>query len=323
MRKIFKLSIVALSIMSASCGAAPGSDWHVIPTGRQDNFNGFSICDQSHEFIVSGNPNGFFFRYSSERNRWVIDSMPGTVLQDIYFFKGCQRGFICGSRGTFSYSEDFGQKWTSLNFDTSLWLYDVAFKDSLTGFLVGINSNSRITSVGVAFKTSDGGHTWDSMPIGGIMLSSIDIAPDGVVTIKGQGKIYISRDTGVHWDTVAAPSGESPNAVCIRGKAGLMIGMGGYVASSGDGGKTWKPLYVLPENIHLFDLLMLDEKMAYAIGSDGMVLYTDDCGRNWIPEASGAPQQLTKIRLVGNRIYVCGQGGALIYKDIDLPKSLK
>lgn len=323
MKIIFKISIAALSIMSAFCGVAICNDWHVIPTGRQENFNSFFICDQNNEFIISGSPNGMFFRYSDERNRWLVDSIPGTVLQDIYFLKGCQRGFICGSRGTFSYSEDFGQKWTSFNFDTSLWLYDVVFKDSLTGFLVGINSYSRITSVGVAFKTSDGGHTWDSIPIGGIMFSSIDIAPDGTVTIKGQGRIYISRDTGVHWDTIAAPPGESPNAVRIIGKSGLMIGMGGYVASSSDGGKTWKPLYVLTENIHLFDLLMLNEKIAYAVGSDGMVLYTDDGGRNWVPEASGTPQQLTKIRLVGNRIYVCGQGGALICKDIDLPKSAK
>jgi len=66
--------------------------------------------------------------------------------------------------------------------------------------------------------------------------------------------------------------------------------------------------------------LMLDEKTAYAVGSEGLILYTDDAGQNWTPEASTTGQQLNKIRLVGNRIYVCGQGGTFLYKDIDLPK---
>ncbi len=323
MKKYSLIFAVVLVVVGAPYLPAAGNDWHIMQTGRQDNLNALFFCNSTNGFLISGNSNGVILRSSPEENRWIADSTPGTVLQEIFFFKDCKRGFVCGSHGTFSYSDDSGLKWTSLNFDTSLWLYDVAFMDSLTGFLVGGNLHSRITFTGVAYKTSDGGHTWDSIPLGGVQFSALDIAPDGVVTIKGQNKIYISHDNGIRWDTVTAPPGESPNAVCIRGKAGLMVGMGGYAASSADGGKTWKTLNVLADNMHLFDLLMLDEKKAYAVGSEGLVLFTDDCGKNWIPEASGTPQQLTDIKLFGNRIYACGQGGALIYKDIDLPKPSK
>jgi photosystem II stability/assembly factor-like uncharacterized protein len=83
---------------------------------------------------------------------------------------------------------------------------------------------------------------------------------------------------------------------------------------SSDTGKTWQKYAVLSEDKHLVDLVMIDSKRAYAAGGDGNILYTDDSGRDWVPEASGTNTQLVEIRQLGNRLYACGGEGVVIYK---------
>jgi photosystem II stability/assembly factor-like uncharacterized protein len=95
-----------------------------------------------------------------------------------------------------------------------------------------------------------------------------------------------------------------------------MVGMNGYVAMSGDVGKTWQKYAVLSEDKHLLDLVMVESRRAYAAGSDGAILYTDDSGHNWTPEASSTNAELIKLRQFGNRLYGCGGQGKVIYKDV-------
>jgi photosystem II stability/assembly factor-like uncharacterized protein len=291
------------------------ADWHRFASSVDDQLNSIHICNNKDIYISASN--SIILRYFAASEKWDIDTLGSSlVLENIYFFDDCTNGFICGNRGTFSHSESRGKFWTSLNFDTSLWLFDMDFIDNKTGFLVGGNYYSKNSFAGVAYKTSDAGKTWDSLPIAGRQLQYVDISPKGIISIIGIGKLFISRDTGSSWEAIVVPSGRTVTAVGLWGASGLMVGMGGFIAISNDSGRTWLPHNVLPEDIHLLDLLMLDAKHIYVIGSLGAVLYSDDGGKNWIPEATGVAYQLLDIEISGNKIFACGEHGTIIYKEI-------
>jgi photosystem II stability/assembly factor-like uncharacterized protein len=303
--------------------AVASAKWRSIPSNRTDNFNSLHVCGENI-FLVANN--GVVVRYNLKSQQWSTDTVGRAVqLNDVTFLENCRRGFICGGLGAAMVTEDAGYKWRPLSFDTSFYIYEISFLDSMIGFAVGGNAYGQPAMAGMLFRTIDGGQSWDSIPIGGRHFKEVNVYPNGLTTVVGQWKMYISRDTGVTWDTIAAPKGKSANSVAICGKNGLMAGMMGFVARSEDSGRTWIPLDIFDESILIFDIAMLDENRAFAVGSlsgvpEGLILYTDDCGRNWIPEVNDSRGQLNCIKLSGSRLYACGMGGTLIYRDLPIKK---
>ncbi|RKX23847.1 MAG: hypothetical protein DRP46_14150, partial [Candidatus Zixiibacteriota bacterium] len=91
----------------------------------------------------------------------------------------------------------------------------------------------------------------------------------------------------------------------------------GLLALSSDRGRTWELTGAIVDTATFFDILMLDSKRAYIVGTGGEILYTGDSGRNWTPEASTTGFDLNAVHLAGNRIFVCGKKGTLIYTDLE------
>jgi photosystem II stability/assembly factor-like uncharacterized protein len=310
MKALFPVMLLIFLIFASSGHA----QWHVIPTGINDDIRGISFCADNIGYGVTSR--GTILRFTGLGQPWKIDTLAkNMLLEDVFFFKGGRKGFAFGSTGSFFATEDGGLKWTPYTFDTSLWLCDIAFLDSKHGFLVGYDIHDP-QNKGTLFYTSNSGKKWDTLSVSGRQLQTIDISPEGVITVSGADKIFISRDKGKTWETPKLPSWLTIKTTAIRGNQGIIIGMGGALALSDDAGKTWKKWNALTENIHLFSLLMLSPMIAYAVGSDGYILYTDDAGRNWTPQASGTAFQLLDIQLIGNRIFACGSGGAMVFRNL-------
>jgi photosystem II stability/assembly factor-like uncharacterized protein len=293
-----------------------GADWHTLPTGIEEDIRGLSFCDENDGYFIT--LKGNLLTYSASSSKIGFDSIDSKLqMEDIYTLPGCHRLLACGGAGTIMKSTDGGKKWARDTIGSEgYWFQDIAFIDSLTGFMAGKNVAGKFSDEGLLYRTTDGAKTWDSVSAPGRGLSSIDISPEGIISVTGMGFISISRDTGEVWEKYKVTSGNSVRATAIRGKNGIMLGMSGFLALSGDAGKSWQDYPVLPNDFHCFALLMMDDYRAYAVGSEGVILYTDNAGRDWIPEASGTANGLFKIQLIGNRIYCCGQKGTIIYTDL-------
>jgi len=304
--------ILLIFLIFASNGHA---QWHKIPTGIVDDIRGISFCAENVGYGVTSR--GAILRFTGLGQPWKIDTLAGTkLLEDVFFFSGGRKGFAYGSTGSFFATEDGGLNWTPYKFDTSLWLADMAFLDSKHGFLVGYDIHDP-QNKGTLFYTSNSGKKWDTLSVSGRQLQTINISPQGVITVSGAEKIFISRDKGKTWETPDVPSGLTIKAAAIRGNQGIMVGMGGALALSNDAGKTWIKWNAFANNIHLFSLLMLSPTTAYAVGSDGYILYTDDAGKNWVPQASGSTFQLLDIQLIGNKIFASGSSGTVVYRNLE------
>jgi len=313
----FAMKIICplLLLMLISVNIASQTHWRQVPLDIRDDFTGLHFIDENHGFLVTKRGMIVSVKLTDstvmvEREKYRSD------LYDIYFRAGGSAGFAVGSNGKILKTHDYGQNWDSLTYDLDIRFTHLAFSDSLNGYLVGAGYGKNTTDSGVVLKTTDGGETWVLEGTMGRKMKYVDISPQNIIMLVGYGMIFTSSDNGLNWDTAALKTGKLPMAGAIRDNNGIIVGSSGLLALSSDRGRSWEMSEILSDTASFFDVLMLDSKRAYIVGSGGEILYTDDAGRNWIPEASATGSILYAIHRVGQRVFVCGQHGALIYTDL-------
>ncbi len=127
---------------------------------------------------------------------------------------------------------------------------------------------------------------------------------DGSIGNSGDGALYRSTDKGDHWAPIALPAGsnapngiaidpadpsriylslwarETPNATLRPGQH-ILNGLGGGIALSTDGGKTWR--WTLDRDRHIYDVTVdsRDPKTLYATGFESSAWISRDRGEHW------------------------------------------
>jgi len=312
--------LVAIICLAVTAGVSPGSGeppvfWNHLPVKNIGDWRGLHFIDENYGFLVSRQ--GYQVTLNYDDSLWISqDKILERSLNGICFSPGGETGIAYGARGRLYRTLDSGRNWSIVSISPKYWFYDMVYRDSYA-FLVGTELISRGKSTGLALVTVDRGQSWKRLEIEGNSLISLDIAPDETITIVDQQGILISRDTGQVWEKLPIP-GEGPaKAAAVRGKRGIMVGLSGFLALSEDGGRSWYEFDVIPENISLVDLEMVDSRRAYAIGGNGVILYTEDGGYNWTPQIASMEFDLEEIHRAGNRVFVGGKTGALMYIDVD------
>ncbi len=310
-KRLFCLVFIFLvgSLVSAA-------DWHIISAGISEDLSGLHFTDDKNGYLVSRR--GSIYHLQLTDSGWVFDETSlKKPLKGIHFHEDGKTGIVFGDKGVILRTNDSGANWTLDSMNATYNFSDLIFFDNLKGIIVGTDYKKGGGTPGIAYKTNDGGQTWQPLKIDGKRFYSLKKSDDGQLAITGLAFVYISNDGGISWQAVRIPSQGYAQATAINGKKGIMIGKGGFLALSDDGGKNWESMPILKEIVSFYNVLMLDSRRAYIIGSMGEILYTEDSGHNWIPEPSGAVNDLQDIQRVGNKIFVCGKRGALVYTEIE------
>ncbi|PKK84114.1 MAG: hypothetical protein CVT49_04780 [candidate division Zixibacteria bacterium HGW-Zixibacteria-1] len=306
--------VIILLILPAT--AAIAAHWHQLPVSFNYEFTSLYFVDENRGYLVSREGLVVSLDLSGATPQIETASFPSN-LYDICFLPDGKNGFAVGDDGLILQSVDAGRNWTASNRHPDMRLTAISFIDSLHGFIAGSNYSKTSIDVGFILSTSDGGKTWDSLNVAGRKIRHIDISPEQLITVTGLRTVYLSDNMGKEWDTAEVASGKIPMAAVIRGNYGILVGGSGLLALSSDRGKSWEITNVLVDTATYFDILMLDSKRAYIVGTYGDILYTEDSGRNWTPEASTVGFDLNAIQKVGRRIYACGKRGTIIYTDLE------
>lgn len=136
--------------------------------------------------------------------------------------------------------------------------------------------NGYIAGYGVIQKTTDGGNSWAYMDINSDNFTAIDAHGSRKVWVCGaQGSVY-HTDDGQHWQRLR------------------------------NGNDLTLPRY------RLNDILFLDDLNGYAVGENGLVIYSDDGGRHWM-ELDRFTSDILRCIVSGpdGNLYVCGDNGSL------------
>nr|MBN2277504.1 hypothetical protein [candidate division Zixibacteria bacterium] len=292
------------------------SDWYRINNKIRKDFNGMFFRSNRDGYLVT--ENGLIVSAMADSTGWRFTlTETGCLLKNVFFLDNGRDGFAIGSGGILHKTTDSGQTWSQDTLNGNILLNDIAFLNDRIGLAIGNYTVTDKGNQGIAFKTEDGGITWHDLGLKGLNFLDIVTTPDGRIFFSENNRIFMSPDRGQHWTEIRIPTRTAPRGIAIYGNNGIALGMGGFLAVTDDGGKKWTALNIIPTAMSLFDVLMLDSLRAYAIGPKGEILFTDDGGHNWIPEASGTASDLRKISRADNRIYICGDNGTLLYKDID------
>lgn len=153
-------------------------------------------------------------------------------------------------------------QWDSLGYE----LNDIAAVDARTGYCSGY---------GIFQKTTDSGHTWETLNLRGDNFNAIDAhSADEVYTCGYQGSIFKTTDGGGSWQQLR------------------------------DGNDLTKPGY------RLLDILFTDAQHGYAVGENGLVIYSDDGGEHWMEFDRFTSVHLRCIvRCPDGDLMVCGDEG--------------
>jgi hypothetical protein len=188
-------------------------------------------------------------------------------LRDIAVVDGTV--YVAGEYGTFAASVDGGLTWTPIPTPTDTCLFRI--HRARDGWWI-------IGDGGVVLRSADGfdfAHVdcdWDSR-----LLAIAEVA--GVVHILGYDGT-IRRWTGSALEALELDAGQPLTDLCVT-KLGtwLVTGDGGTLLRSTDRGKTFAPINAPEAEL---EAILETPRGVFVVGSDGMVLFSDDDGKSFV-----------------------------------------
>ncbi len=197
-------------------------------------------------------------------------------------------------------TENGGQRWKRLDAPTLPALRGVHFLDRHQGWAVG--SASAMYAAGI-FRTSDGGRGW--VPLrgahpGGWWAASFHDSQQGMVVGRDGAAAHVTRGQ-LEAITAGTVRGKHFRDVAFAGRRGWLVGDGGLVMRSDDGGQTWQQVK-LPGGVeHQFDFRAVAAagEQCWVGGAPGARLWhTRDAGRHWEPLATPTHVPLAALEFI-------------------------
>lgn len=169
-------------------------------------------------------------------------------------------------------------------------------------------------SIGIIFRSIDGGYSWEIVYQGTdfTYIQSVAVSPNETVFAIINGKLNRSTDNGNDWDTIQIASQyESLTKININSQGFLFTKISeGYFRSS-DNGESWVQLTSIPEGLEIFGITNLDEM--YASAADSGYYRSTNYGDTWnyIYKGNGRPVKSFADNNVGYLFIVVQDAGVL------------
>jgi photosystem II stability/assembly factor-like uncharacterized protein len=201
-------------------------------------------------------------------------------------------------------------------------LHKIRFVTDRQGWAIGCSSPMYPSGV---FLTRDGGRSWQPASSGGAIGLTAGDLYDGRNAVLGGSRARLATiSTG---DFARKPPDAAAEAVTsLRGvhsmqivppSYGWLVGDGGWIALTGDGGNSWRsPLGKLPASSAFFDFTALAVRggKCWIAGSPGSrIFFTPDAGRTWVAAATGVTVPLKAIAFADDEHgWAVGQLGTIL-----------
>jgi photosystem II stability/assembly factor-like uncharacterized protein len=224
-------------------GGGGGGGWLVGDTALMENVGEDGNVDANYDLGATVQLNSIACRYLGE-------------------------AWVAGAEGTVLYTNDGGKSWTAQVVPATGDLRGVATQDYGPAFVVGD---------GAFLVTHDTGATWTSLGDGKTQFRAVAAAQEGsgVLAVSDDGGLW-SYD-GATGTLARGATLDGARAVAISADGGLAMVAGRGLATSVDGGQTWRQLAVDPA-ITFEDVGIADDGSAVAVGTAGAIANIDASG---------------------------------------------
>lgn len=277
-----------------------------------DRLHKIYFTDAKNGFIVGGSrfDRGIILSTHDSGKTWVREIIQNAD-KAIFGISSSPSGILCAISfdGRFIKSTDAGQNWkvAQLNYEP---YKDLAFSSSNHCILIGGVSYSigylvNTDSAGLTIKREE--PTYE--------LNDIEMQTASVGYISGYGVVQKTEDSGFHWRVLNVHN-DNFSAIHAYGNTVWICGYNGSMFVSYDGGDSWQRKrngndITLPR-YRFLDFIFIDAAHGFAIGEDGLLVYTNDGGDHWMEYDRFTTQTLRSIVALNNgKLMVCGDNGSL------------
>lgn len=295
-----------------------GDSWTRVAVIGTDYVNDLYFVNDKTGYISAGWSGSTLYKTTDGGVTWTTELQPGYLtLFGLKFNKSKSMGIMVGSGTGLGSSSASGRSiwmkqgadsWKNLSTLASNEDYfSINFTDSKNGYVFGTYKTA---------KTTDGGITWQPMPLTGsyglrhsAFIKNVGYAADLV-------DIYKTTDAGNSWTKIL--TGDSPDQ--IRSLYFLNADVGFYTTFSGsgliakttDGGAHWTKTQISPFD-YINSLEFFNADIGYAAGSDGIIMKTTDGGTSWKKLNSDNTTWLTSVHVFdANNVIAGGMNGLLL-----------
>jgi photosystem II stability/assembly factor-like uncharacterized protein len=193
-----------------------------------------------------------------------------------------------------------------------------------------LNGTTAIAIVGTAiYRSADTGETWtqifNQISTG---FDEMTLLPNGtVVGVSPSGDAWRSIDGGFSWSQTLVGPGALPaswNVSFFDDQLGAIVGEGGFIYKTADGGLTWAMLNSGIGGVSFYDLEMFDDNAGLAVGDNGYFLRTSNGGDHWetgrlqvTGVTLGRSESLQAVSVVDQDFAVAAGYDGVVYKTSD------
>ncbi|MEW6734426.1 MAG: YCF48-related protein, partial [Acidobacteriota bacterium] len=90
-----------------------------------------------------------------------------------------------------------------------------------------------------------------------------------------------------------------------------IVGSGGYVGYTEDGGKTWRRQSA--GKAYLRDVYFVNDNIGWVVGEDATIMHTEDGGKTWEQQDSGIEGTITRVQFVSSKLgYAAANNGRIL-----------
>ena len=264
-----------------------GESWTSQASGYELALNAVEFVDESNGWVVG--QLGLILNTRDGGSTWNVQGKDAALGQNLIevHFDNVNDGKIIAERGSFALrTRDGGETWSRMFFENTLPRSDAFFLDDRRGW-VSFRS-------GAVFSTENGGESWELL--------------DGVngVEIGANGIFFLDDRNG--W--IAGWRGKAKGAG--SGVQFVKYLTDGMVARTTNGGATWVR-HDADTGRFLWDVVFLDAREGWAVGSFGMTMLSRDGGLTWERHPTKTESLLRAVSFPDrNNGWAVGDDGAVI-----------
>lgn len=297
-----------------------GNNW---APQRDENywFSSIFFIDENTGWAVGDK--GIILHTEDGGTNWFKQNQHDSLIFSSIFAINSQYAFAVGATTDGIYAKnaailrtiDGGINWEMQTIDSLIWLYDVCFNNSTTGWISGN---------GTLLKTDDKGITWhevtlDSAPPGG----KIQFINENIGWIGGTLKTI---NGGENWFPQIIPVTSINSFYFVNSKIGWAVASSNgsnNILKTTDGGENWTPYSITPPGYN-FSVQFVNETTGWISGysnltRNSIIIKTTDGGISWHDQQSPATN-LSYIYMInettgwaaGNGILKTTNGGGVV-----------
>ncbi|MFN5046900.1 YCF48-related protein [Roseateles sp.] len=231
------------------------------------------------------------------------------------WFFDAKRGLTLNASGELQETSNGGLVWTTKIKN----LAATGYGGSEFQFLAKGSKGWLLAGDGKIYRSTDGGASWATPLMGRYTISAFHFVDESngfaqaYDPASSKSWLLVSSDGGASWSERAELSTLGAALQFGSDKKGVIVGYGGRIMATDDGGKTWVARFS-GTSADLNRVLFSDASTVWVLGGAGTVLKSVDAGQTWSRVNVGATQRLNSIRFIdAQQGWIVGEGGTVLF----------